>query len=352
MATVLPIPPALRYVSDTATGIRRRRNGSGFIYLLADGSKLTDPDELARIRSIAVPPAWRDVWICADERGHVQATGRDARGRKQYRYHRAWREFRDRTKFERLVAFGEALPTIRERTGADLARSGLPRERVLAAVVDLLDRTLIRVGNEEYARDNGSFGLTTLLADHVDVDGSELRFTFVGKGGKEHRTGLRDRRLAALVRRVQDLPGHRLFQYVDDDGAAAAVDSDDVNEYLRATAGEDFSAKDFRTWGATAHVVERLVRRGGFDAAADGNAYVMDAVRSAAKRLGNSATVTRKSYVHPAVVAAYLDGTLLARWGEAQASVREPPEGLTEQEAVLLAVLRGAGIAGPARKSA
>jgi DNA topoisomerase I len=288
---------------------------------------------------LAVPPAWRDVWICADPNGHLQATGRDARGRKQYRYHRDWRAYRDQTKFDRMVPFGRALPAIRHRVHEDLRRPGLPRERVLAVVIDLLDRTLIRVGNDEYARENGSFGLTTLQDNHVDVDGSELRFTFVGKGGKEHAVGLRDRRLASVVERIQDLPGHRLFQYVDDDGVARPVDSEDVNEYLRAVAGEDFSAKDFRTWGATAHVTERLLGSEAFDKPSDAEGIAADAIRSAARRLGNTVAVTRASYVHPAVVPAFVDGTLQATWSRASRSLKEWPEGLSRQEAMLLAVL-------------
>ncbi len=332
-------PPRLRYVSGAVAGIRRRRSGRGFVYLDENGARVRSASVLARLRALAIPPAWRDVWICTDPNGHLQATGRDARGRKQYRYHTEWRAFRDQTKFDRMVPFGRALPAIRRRVHNDLGQAGLPRERVLATVVDLLDRTLIRVGNDAYARENGSYGLTTLQDDHVDIEGNELRFTFVGKGGKEHAVGLRDRRLAAVIGKVQDLPGHRLFQYVDDEGIARPVDSEDVNEYLREVAGDDFSAKDFRTWGATAHVTERLLSAGGFEEASEADAIAVEAIRSAARRLGNTPTVTRASYVHPAVVPAFVDGTLQAAWSRASRSLRKWPEGLSREEALLLAVL-------------
>jgi DNA topoisomerase-1 len=241
----------LRYVSDAMPGIRRRRAGRGFTYAGTDGRRLTDRRVLARIRALAIPPAWTDVWICPIARGHLQATGRDARGRKQYRYHARWREVRDEAKYGRMVAFGQALPRIRRRVEADLALPGLPRERVLAAVVRLLEKTAVRVGNEEYARENRSFGLTTLRNRHAEVGTSRIRFRFRGKGGKETEVELNDRRLARIVARCQELPGQALFTYLDEDGEPRTVDSADVNEYLREISGEEFTAKDFRTWAGT-----------------------------------------------------------------------------------------------------
>ena len=240
----------LRYVSDDRPGIRRKRRGKGFTYVDPCGSTVRDPKALARIRSLAVPPAWTEVWICAQPTGHLQATGRDARGRKQYRYHPEWRAVRDETKFGRMTLFGEALPALRARAAEDLGRRGLPREKVLAAVVKLLETTLIRVGNREYARQNGSFGLTTLCDGNVDIQGSRLRFEFRGKSGKEHMVEIHDRRLARVVKRCRDLPGQTLFQYLDDDGLRQSITSGDVNAYLREITGQDFTAKDFRTWAA------------------------------------------------------------------------------------------------------
>jgi DNA topoisomerase-1 len=255
VAKVDPVDSArqagLRYVSDTAPGIRRKRRGGKFNYFAPDGSRITDAEELARIRSLAIPPAWTDVWICANGRGHLQATGRDARGRKQYRYHPKWRAVRDETKYERMVAFGEQLPKIREQTGHDLALRGLPRRKVLAAVVRLLETTLIRVGNEEYARDNKSFGLTTMRDRHVEFEGQKVQFHFKGKSGKKHLITLKDRRLAKVVRRCRDIPGQELFQYIDDDGQRETIDSADVNAYLQEITGQQFTAKDFRTWAGT-----------------------------------------------------------------------------------------------------
>ena len=245
------IEAGLRYISDQMPGIRRRHAGKGFTYSNPDGSRLDDPEHLARIRSLAIPPAWTDVWISPIPQGHLQATGRDARGRKQYRYHPRWREARDETKYERMVSFAEALPAIRDRVDRDLARPGLPRRKVLATVVRLLETTLIRVGNEEYAKENRSFGLTTLRDRHVDVSGSEIRFHFRGKSGRQREVGITDRRLARIVKQCQDIPGYELFQYHDDHGERRAVDSEDVNDYLRVVSGRNFTAKDFRTWAGT-----------------------------------------------------------------------------------------------------
>jgi DNA topoisomerase-1 len=331
--------PGLRYVSGAAPGIMRRRAGGGFVYLDPGGRRITDPEELERIRGLVIPPAWTDVWICRDHRGHLQATGRDARGRKQYRYHRRWRAHRDQNKFDRMAAFGTALPVIRRRVDRDLSRRGVTRDRALASIVLLLDRTLIRVGNEEYARANRSFGLSTLRDDHVEVDGSRLRFCFRGKGGKEHEVELRDPRLARLVQRMQDLPGHHLFQFVDDEGVAHEIDSEDVNVYLREIGGDGFSAKDFRTWGATAHVTEQLLDAGPASDRADAESNVVAAVRSAAERLGNTPAIVRNSYLHPVIPMAYAEGRLGELWDGAREGVRRRPKQLSPEEAVLLQVL-------------
>jgi DNA topoisomerase-1 len=298
----------LRYVSADAPGISRRKAGRGFTYQHASGRPVRDAATLARIRSLAVPPAWTDVWICPDPDGHLQATGRDARGRRQYRYHSRFRARRDRGKFARLVRFGELLPRIRRQVREDLGRPGLPREKVLAAVIALLETTRFRVGNEEYARLNRSFGMSTLRSRHATVSGTTVRFRFRGKGGRTEERSLVDRRLAGIVRRCQDLPGQELFQYLDEDGEARPVSSDDVNAYLRDAAGsDDFSAKDFRTWTATvlAHRALREALDGGdVEAAATGTLprrIIADALRRTADALGDTVTVTRSSYVHPAV---------------------------------------------------
>src|SRR4051794_13823038 len=241
----------LRYVNDDEPGITRRKSGKGFSYRAPDGATINDAETWRRIRALAVPPAWTDVWICANPRGHIQATGRDARGRKQYRYHALWSQSRDEAKYERTIAFARALPRLRRRVTRDLRRRGLPREKVIAAVVRLLETTLVRVGNEEYARDNRSYGLTTLRNRHANVRGEGLKFSFRGKSGVKHTVGVRDRRLARVVRQCQELPGQRLFEYIDDDGTIQPIDSDDVNAYLRDAMAGDFTAKDFRTWAGT-----------------------------------------------------------------------------------------------------
>ena len=302
----------LRYVTDDAPGIRRVRGGRGFVYREAAGRRVRDEATLARIRSLAIPPAWTDVWICPSESGHVQATGRDARGRKQHRYHPRWQAVSDETKYHRMIAFGRALPRIRRRVDADLSRRTLSREKILATIVRLLERTLIRVGNREYARANGSFGLTTLRARHVDVAGAAVRFEFRGKRGIEHSIDLRDRRLARIVRQCQELPGHELFQWIDESGNRSTVDSADVNAYLRELSGEDFTSKDFRTWAGTVLAARAL---GALPPAPSETAARKDLVRAVdtvARRLGNTRAVCRRSYVHPAVVDAYLEGALPA----------------------------------------
>ncbi|HEV2622325.1 MAG TPA: DNA topoisomerase IB [Frateuria sp.] len=315
------VDPALRaevraaglvYVSDTQPGIRRLRRGKGFGYCDADGRPVTDRAELARIRALAIPPAYEGVWICAHPDGHLQATGRDARGRKQYRYHPDWHALRDHGKFDRILAFGAALPKLRRRARQDLALTGLPREKVLALLVRLLDETLIRVGNEAYARDNDSYGLTTLRSRHLRVVRGRLRFCFRGKSGQEQEVELDDKRLARIVRRVQQLPGQRLFQYLDDTGERQPIDSGMVNDYLREACGEAFSAKDFRTWGGTAHAAGVLARTplpesGGERARRH---VLVEAVKQVAEVLGNTPAVCRKSYIHPEIFEGWQDGSL------------------------------------------
>jgi DNA topoisomerase-1 len=344
---------SLVYSSDLDAGIRRRRCGKGFVYFepggapdgtpdgapsaAAGGRAIHDAATLERIRGLAVPPAWTDVWICADDGGHLQATGRDAKGRKQYRYHTAWREFRDRVKFDRLVEFGEALPAIRRRVDADLARADGSRASVLATVTALLDLTLIRVGNEEYARANDSFGLTTLRTRHVRADGRGVRLVFRGKSGSRHDVELHDRRLVRAVRNCQELPGQLLFQYEDDDGRRHTVRSEDVNAYLRDAAGWETSAKEFRTWGATAIAAAALGRRPvpiRPSIARRVERAVMDEV---ADRLRNTPAVCRNSYVHPGVLEAYESGALARRW---RGPAPRDPRLLHADERRLLGLLR------------
>jgi DNA topoisomerase I len=303
----------LRYVSDAQPGIRRKKSGKGFRYLDDEGKPVRNGDTLKRIRSLVIPPAWTDVWICADPRGHLQATGRDARGRKQSRYHPRWRAVRDETKFERMLLFGTALRGIRARVEEDLAQPGLPRNKILATIVGLMERTLIRVGNEEYARENKSYGLTTMRTKHVQVTGSTVTFRFRGKSGKLHTVGVEDRRLARIVRQCQDLPGHELFEYLDESGETRKIDSADVNDYLRAISGEDFTAKDFRTWAGTvlASVALREFEESKSETQAKKN--VVEAIKAVAQRLGNTPAVCRKCYVHPAVLECYLAGNLERR---------------------------------------
>jgi DNA topoisomerase-1 len=300
----------LRYISDALPGIARRPARAGFRYVDADGAAVRDRSTLARIRALAVPPAWTEVWICPQEDGHLQATGRDARRRKQYRYHERWREVRDESKYGRLVEFGRALPRIRRQVTRDLARAGMPREKVLATIVRLLETTFIRVGNEEYARQNESFGLTTLRERQVRVDGARLRFRFRGKSGVPHEIALTDRRIARIVSHLQELPGQELFQFVDDDGSTRAIQSDDVNGYLKSIAGGDFTSKDFRTWAATLLCARALRRLPPPPSPSAGKREVAAAIQAVARELRNTPAVCRKCYVHPAVVSCYLDGRL------------------------------------------
>jgi DNA topoisomerase I len=305
----------LRYVTDETPGIRRRRAGKGWTYLSPQGKVLRGFEERARIAALAIPPAWTEVWICPNPNGHLQATGRDARGRKQYRYHPDWRRVRDETKYGRMIAFAEALPEIRRRVDEDLGRRGMPRERVLAGVVRLLETTLIRVGNDEYARHNESYGLTTLRTDHVEVAGSKVSFSFRGKSGIEHSVDIRDRRLAAIVKRCQELPGEELFEYIDEEGVNRDVTSGDVNAYLREISGQDFTAKDFRTWGGTVLALFALLRIGpppptSTATQTEIKKNVVEAVKQVARALGNRPATCRKFYIHPAVLDAYAEGTL------------------------------------------
>ncbi len=304
----------LRYIGDDMPGIRRTARGKSFAYVSPDGKTICDRATLDRIAALAVPPAYTDVWISPLANGHMQATGRDARGRKQYRYHPKWREVRDETKYARTLAFAKALPKIRENLDRDLRLSGLPRKKVLATVVSLLEATTIRVGNEEYARDNGSYGLTTMHNAHVKVSGGSMRFSFRGKSKIRHAISLADRRLARIVRGCQEIPGQRLFQYVDDDGEAHAIESDDVNEYIRAISGEDFTAKDFRTWEGTVACAMLLADRSPIDAETERKRQVADAMKLVATRLGNTPTVCRACYVHPAILATYLENGTLGRF--------------------------------------
>jgi DNA topoisomerase-1 len=311
---VLPTEAAraagLHYVNDQTPGIRRSRAGSSFRYIAPSGKLVRDSATLGRIRALVIPPAWTDVWICAREDGHLQAVGRDARRRKQYRYHARWREVRDETKYGRLAAFGRTLPRIRRRVSRDLARAGLPREKVLATVVRLLESTFVRIGNAEYARDNSSFGLTTLRERQVQVEGSRLRFRFRGKSGVPHEVELTDLRLARIVRRMQELPGEELFQYVDDDGSTHAIGSADVNEYLRTIAGQEFTSKDFRTWAGTLLCARALREVPPPTSATAGRRTLKQAVQMAAQTLRNTPAVCRKCYIHPTVMETFLSGEL------------------------------------------
>ena len=331
----------LRYVSDSQPGIRRVMGTLGFRYVGTDGKTIRAAAELKRIRALAVPPAWTDVWICPDARGHIQATGRDARGRKQYRYHHGWRALRDDTKFDRLQAFADALPKIRARTAADLRRAGLPREKVLATVVQLLEKSLIRVGNEEYARHNRSFGLTTLRDSHVNVRGGSLRFEFRGKSGVRHAVSVDDPRLARVVKQCRDLPGQDLFQYLDDDGARQDVTSADVNAYVREIAGEEFTAKDFRTWAGTVLACTALRELEAAQNQSHAKRHLQNAIEAVAKLLGNTKTVCRKSYIHPAVMDSYLDGSMPNAIRRCvRAAVRRSTASLRRDEIAALAVLQ------------
>ena len=313
-----PEASGLSYVNDDDPGIRRVADGDGFAYRDPGGRTVTDPATLDRVRALAIPPAWTEVWICRSPRGHIQATGRDQKGRKQYRYHDAWRRDRDGLKFSRMIAFGRALPKLRTRVERDLSLRGLPREKVIAAVVRLMELTLIRVGNEEYAQANKSFGLTTLRDRHAKLSSVGGAFEFKGKSGKVHKTSFRDRRLARIVKACQDVPGQRLFQYIDDDGQRRSVESADVNAYIRAAIGQDFSAKDFRTWAGTLAAARALCRVPKAGSATEAKRNVNTCVKAVASLLGNTAAVCRGSYIHPLVLEAYQQGVLPLRPGRSE----------------------------------
>ncbi|MEG0880951.1 MAG: DNA topoisomerase IB, partial [Janthinobacterium sp.] len=329
------------YTGDHQSGIARLGKPGKFRYRDADGQPLRDAASLMRIKALAIPPAWTDVWICTRANGHLQATGRDARGRKQYRYHARWRQVRDEVKYERMLSFGRALPAIRAAVAHGMQLPGLPREKVLATIVHLLELTMMRIGNEEYARTNQSFGLTTLRTRHVQVDGSAVAFHFKGKSGVRHDIALSDRRLARVLRRMRELPGQELFQYVDAEGARHGVDSGDVNDYLRAVTGEDYTAKDFRTWSGTVLAALALQAFEQVDSEAQAKKNIVQAIESVAKKLGNTPTICRKCYVHPAVLESYLDGSLLAGMrARAQEQLREELPALKPEEAAVLALLQ------------
>jgi DNA topoisomerase-1 len=305
------LPPDLHYVDDTQPGLTRRKLRGKFCYFDASGQRITDPDEIERINALAVPPAYTDVWICADPRGHLQATGRDARGRKQYRYHPRWREVRDADKYSRLRDFGLALPKLRRQLETLLDAPGFSRDKVMATVISLLDATLIRVGNAQYARDNRSYGLTTLRNRHVEVNGTAIRFQFRGKSGIEHQITVKDRRLARIIKRCQEIPGQNLFQYLDENGERHTVSSSDVNAYLQHLTGADFTAKDYRTWAGSALALA-LLRELQWEPESDAKRHVVEMVKNVARQLGNTPAVCRKCYIHPAVLDGFLLGALAA----------------------------------------
>jgi DNA topoisomerase-1 len=329
----------LTYVSHESPGITRRRAGHGFTYLDAQGKPTHDPETLARIRALVIPPAWEDVWICPSPRGHIQAVGRDARGRRQYRYHDKFREVRDANKYGHMLRFVKALPKIRRHVQRDLRENGMPREKVLAAVVKLLETTLIRVGNEEYAHQNNSYGLTTIHNNHARVHGSTIEFRFRGKSGVKHAIDLTDPRLAKIVRKCQDLPGEELFAYLDENGAAHDVRSEDVNAYLRQITGEDFTAKDFRTWAGTVLAARALQEFERVDSQAARKKNVVRAVESVAKRLGNTKAVCRKCYIHPQIIESYMDGSLIDHLHHQAEQLLKPLHHLHPEEAAVLVLL-------------
>lgn len=350
MPAILPggAPPelvkemGLRYVSDSKPGIRRERGEDGeFQYFDAHGQPIDDEKTLARIKSLGIPPAYADVWICPSDNGYLQATGRDAKGRKQARYHPRWRETRDQNKYEHMMAFGDALPKIRKRVEKDLSHPGLPREKVLATVTRLLETTLIRIGNKEYAKDHYHYGLTTLHNRHVDVEGTTVHFHFRGKSGKEHAIDLRDRKLAGIVKRLRDLPGYELFQYEDENGELQTIQSEDVNAYLREITGQDFTAKDFRTWAGTVLAALTLQEFERFNTETQAKKNVVQAIKTVSQRLGNTPAICRRCYVHPAVLDSYLDGTMLQSLEQrAEQALVESLHSLQPEEAAVMALLQ------------
>ncbi len=332
----------LHYVSDDEPGWTRKKRGKSFSYFDQNGVKVTDAKHIARINALAIPPAYARVWICPDPKGHIQATGYDQRGRKQYRYHPRWQEARGETKFARTIAFAAALPKIREATDRDLARTGFPREKVLAAIVQLLEKTAIRVGNEEYARKNNSIGLTTMQNRHVEVEGARTHFHFRGKSGKWHDIDLKDRRLTNIIRKLQDLPGQSLFQYKDEDGTIQHITSADVNAYLKEIAGDEFTAKDFRTWAGTVAASLALQELQSFDSEKMARDNIVEAVKTVATRLGNTPAVCRKAYIHPAIFESYLDGSMLDSLKQSvEEQLEDDLKALKPEEAAVLGLLRG-----------
>ena len=330
----------LRYVTDAKPGITRVGAAPDFQYTAADGKPVSDEDTLARIKSLVIPPAWTDVWICAQVNGHLQATGRDQRGRKQSRYHPHWREVRDETKYERMLLFGDALPRIRKQVDHDLALLGLPRAKVLATIVRLIETTFIRVGNEEYARENKSYGLTTMRTRHVKVHGGTLTFDFQGKSGVHHTIDLANRKLAGIVKKIQDLPGHELFQFIDHDGQRHSIDSSDVNEYLHQASGEHFTAKDFRTWAGTVLAAMLLREFEPYQTQSQAKKNVVEAIKAVSQRLGNTPSVCRKCYVHPAVLEHYFSGAMIeAMEAEVAQEVDQQLHALKAEELSLLHLL-------------
>ena len=338
----LPVEPivsakeaGLRYVTDTKPGITRKKRGKNFVYLQADGKLLRDREELIRIKRLAIPPAWTDIWICPSNNGHLQATGRDVRGRKQYRYHSRWREVRDSTKYDRMMDFAKALPKIRKRVQRDLKRQGLPREKILATLVRLLEKTLIRIGNDEYARDNQSYGLTTMRNRHAKVSGDRSTFEFSGKSHRRHVISVDDPTLAKIVKRCRDLPGYELFQYVDPDGQHQKLHSDDVNQYLREITGEDFSAKDFRTWSGTVMAFLALKQFPKFASSTRATRNVVQAIEAVSRVLGNTVAVCKKCYIHPAILDSYLNGS----WFRNGPRTSKPKRGTSKLRAEEIAVM-------------
>jgi DNA topoisomerase-1 len=331
----------LRYVSEQTEGICRHRRGKGFFYADSSGKKVRDAETLNRIKSLVIPPAWKDVWICPDPRGHIQAIGRDQRGRKQYRYHARWREARDETKYEHMLDFGKSLPKIRRRVRRDMRQPGLPREKVIAIVIKLLESTLIRIGNDEYAKANHSIGLTTMHNKHVEIKAGAIHFEFRGKSGVEHAIDLQDRRLAKIIKACQDVPGYDLFQYVNGDGTHHAIKSEDINEYLHRVAGKEFTAKDFRTWAGTVLAAMALQEFERFDSQTQAKRNVVAAIESVAKKLGNTKAVCRKCYIHPTVLNTYLDGTLVdSLKAQVERQLKSSLHGLRPEEAAVLALLQ------------
>jgi DNA topoisomerase-1 len=331
----------LTYVSDENPGIRRYKSGKGFRYVRPGGAKIEDAATLKRLKALAIPPAWRDVWVCPKTNGHIQATGRDAKGRKQYRYHARFREVRESTKYQHILKFAESLPIIRRKIAGHLGLTGLPREKVLATVVHLLEATLIRVGSDEYAKQNKSYGLTTLKNRHVEVNGCELRFNFKGKSGKVWRLGIHDRRIAKVIRACQELPGQELFQYVDEQGQTRNVTSSDVNAYLKEISGEEITAKDFRTWHGTVLAALALQEFEKFDSQAGAKKNIKAAIQRVAARLGNTPTICRKCYIHPEILSTYIEGSfLLEVKAKVEAELRDDLPGLKSEEAAVLTLLQ------------